>query len=815
MIKRVQLCVLALLLAGLGGLLVPALSQAAPPPPGPPLGALPASVDSTPAPGGNTGGTGNAALNSAVASSCNAGRALAGQEYYTLPVGNLGKVYARAHTPYTTSAHSPGYLTTKVALVDWSATTVLSCTAAPTTITASQSTAAVVWFDAAELTSCRKNAFNCTFPTTTLLVATTTGSVPGNDLRSSPHAISALPYSESGDSSFATGSPDDPQATATCTEAISLNIRGSVWWKYVATATGDLPVSLAKQQLAPPYGGATAGAMTAALYTSSLVPVQPAEADTDNTCGTEDAYPVTAGQTYYVQVFDENDDFWGAPDLAAGSPFTLSLGRIGTLAAPDVTAVDNGSGSVTLSWTPTARSAGTGAPTSWKLTRSGTGTTTAVTAGGTHSYTFTGLALGSTYTFTVRGVNAAGDGVPGTVVVRSWVSHAVAALSASLSTSARTATASWTAPTLTGGSAVTGYRVSRSGLDSGGNGAFSTTVPASTHSYTFTALLPTETYDLVVQPINGAGPGIPRSTSVVFLGPPSEPTDAYLDTDAPGHAVSLYWEAPTYSTSDITGYRVSRDGTDSGSSGAFSTTVSATTHGFTFSFLNGWEPYAFSVQAINASGTGPASSLTATLSEPTPARPTSVVARPGNAAATITWVAPTNTGSTAVTSYRVRRFDAATRTILATSTVGSGARSLTSTGLTNAHSYSFDVTASNTSGLGGTSVRSAVVVAGTPLAPTIATASGGAAGGPVNGTARWSPPAGNGTSAVTGYVVTALKLNADGSVASTTVSATQPSAARSYLMPLPSAGSYAFTVQAVNPSGRSAASARSNTVPGA
>jgi hypothetical protein len=101
-----------------------------------------------------------------------------------------------------------------------------------------------------------------------------------------------------------------------------------------------------------------------------------------------------------------------------------------------------------------------------------------------------------------------------------------------------------------------------------------------------------------------------------------------------------------------------------------------------------------------------------------------------------------------------------------------------------------------------------------PGAPVIGTATAGASGGAITATAAWSPPASNGGSTVTGYVVRALRMSSTGTVLGTTTSAVQPASARTLSMVLPQTGNYRFTVAAINAIGTGAQSARSNQVAG-
>ena len=297
---------------------------------------------------------------------------------------------------------------------------------------------------------------------------------------------------------------------------------------------------------------------------------------------------------------------------------------------------------------------------------------------------------------------------------------------------------------------------------------------------------------------------------------PTAPTGVKATTDDAARTATLSWGDPVSDgASPITGFRVARNGTDSGGTGPWSTTVGPTVHSLTFRFLRPWDTYRLSVQALNADGAGPAATQTVMVRAATPSAPTGVKATRGDARATVTWAAPAHNGSGPITGYRIRRYAGNGTTVQATATVPATARSFTATGLTNGSTYTFDVTARNASGYGVVSSRSAPVTpAKPPSAPVVGTAASGATGGALTATATWAAPTSTGGSSITGYRVSALRMSSTGTVLSTTVSALRPATSRSYGMTVPVAGTYRFTVQAVTAVGSGPASARSNAVTG-
>ena len=279
--------------------------------------------------------------------------------------------------------------------------------------------------------------------------------------------------------------------------------------------------------------------------------------------------------------------------------------------------------------------------------------------------------------------------------------------------------------------------------------------------------------------------------------------------------VTLSWTPGADGGSPLTSQQITVTG---GTTAVPTVTVAANATTATVTGLTNGTTYTFQVQGINAIGTGATATATATpVAAPpvltAPGVPAIGTATAGIRSATVSWT-PATTGGAPV-SYLVQARNAA-GTVLGTSTVTAGGATGATVTVPNGVTVRLRVRATNAVGTSAFSGNSnAVTTPNLPGAPVIGVAVAGVAGAPVNATARWTPPAANGGSPITGYVVRGLRLSAAGAVLSTTTSAVQPATARTLALTLPVSGAnYRFTVQAITLVGAGAQSARSNQVVG-
>ena len=270
------------------------------------------------------------------------------------------------------------------------------------------------------------------------------------------------------------------------------------------------------------------------------------------------------------------------------------------------------------------------------------------------------------------------------------------------------ATVAWARPASSGGSPITGYRVTPY---IGTTGKTPVTV-GNVLTTAITGLVNGTGYTFKVAAINAIGAGAeseesnlitPAAMAVTVPGAPTDVTAMGGDARA-----TVTWTAPASDGgSAITGYRVTpRIGTTAQPPVTVGNVLTTTLTGLT----NGVS-YTFTVASINAVGTGsdaaPSNPVSPAAIE-VPGAPTIGSATGGNAQAVAVWTAPASDGGAAITGYRVQTFRASDDAVLSTDAVGV-VLTFTKTGLTNGAAVYFRVAAVSAVGTGTQSAASNVV----------------------------------------------------------------------------------------------------------
>ena len=245
----------------------------------------------------------------------------------------------------------------------------------------------------------------------------------------------------------------------------------------------------------------------------------------------------------------------------------------------------------------------------------------------------------------------------------------------------------WSAPSSTGGAAITGYLITAA---PGGKAARTTAVT----SFTVGGLNNGTGYTFTVAAVNGAGTG-PRSAPSKPATPraATAPTAPSALTATAGYqSATVGWSPPTSDGgSPVTTYTVTAQ------PGAVTVSTDGSARQALLTGLTNGASYTVSVAAGNAAGAGP----TATTGPVTPK--ITVASAPaglqtsssGNGAVALAWAAPSSDGGTAVTGYTVTAAPGG-----AVQTLPAGATSTSVAGLTPGTAYTFTVTATNARGAG-------------------------------------------------------------------------------------------------------------------
>ncbi len=465
---------------------------------------------------------------------------------------------------------------------------------------------------------------------------------------------------------------------------------------------------------------------------------------------------LTSGVCYGYRFRIDNDDF---SDEAYASTGTVSAPS----APSGLTATANGETAIDLSWTaPTTNKCGT--ITGYKIEVSTDGGSTfsdLVASHGMTTYSHTGLSAGDTRHYRVSAINSGGTGAVSSVAnattdgTAATIPGAPTSLTATAS-GQTTINLSWTAPS-DGGAAISSYRI----LVSTDGTSFNELVASHTStSYSHTGLSPNTTRYYSVSALNSVGRG-PESSVVnatTAAGGPSAPTNLTATAIGPS-LINLSWDAPTNTGDGLVQYNIEQSTNGDAESPSWSWTLSSNHPRTTQLVVNrtAATTYWYRVRVVDSTGvfspySNIANATTADLAT-APGAPTSLTATAdGPTAINLSWTAPTSTGGTAITGYRI--YVAADFTddwTAVVATTGNTNTSYSHTGLRAGIRYEYRVLAINAATNIGSNSNSAAATTGAATIPGAPTSLTAVADGQTTIDLSWTAPTSDGGAAISGY----------------------------------------------------------------
>jgi subtilisin family serine protease len=358
--------------------------------------------------------------------------------------------------------------------------------------------------------------------------------------------------------------------------------------------------------------------------------------------------------------------------------------------------------SINLSWT--APDDGGSAITGYEVFRRAEGavdgTSIATLGPGELSHSDSNVAVGETWHYRVVASNAEGASPPSNEASATVPStpppdpEAPSAPTLSAEATESSIELSWTTPADDGGAQIIGYQIYRG--PSATELAFLDESAGLT--YSDSAVAPGETWYYQVAAVNSVGPGDRSNTmsATVPEPPPVEPPSAPSLTATRGNgSVTLNWTAPfADGGAPVTNYEIYR-GTASGTAVRVATVGNVLTYRNT-GLVNG-TTYWFQVAAVNSAGPGERSNeVSATpATAPSPPRSLKVAKAPGGGLQ-LTWLAPSSTGGSPITNYRIHRTDGTGAALIRTA--GASPLSFLDTQIASKQWYAYVVTAINAVG---------------------------------------------------------------------------------------------------------------------
>ena len=377
---------------------------------------------------------------------------------------------------------------------------------------------------------------------------------------------------------------------------------------------------------------------------------------------------------------------------------------------------------------------------------------------GNTTYTATGLQPGANVAFRVFAINDGGESPASNIasvtipIERPDPPSTITAIAVSSTVIA----IAWNPPDSNGGSPITSYRLEYS-TDGSYWRPLASNVSGTSNGYTHRRLDPGTLYYYRAYAINkvGRSEASPTVEVTTFAEPPGEPTGLSATTISPTQ-IDLAWRAPeTDGGARVTGYRIEV------SADSRQWTVLSTETGLFYSHvaLDPATTYYYRVFALNEAGESPASRVaSAQTKADVPGRPTDLVATVADRTVQLTWRQPSDTGTAAITAYRIEMSTNGGTSWASLSSVGGTINQFTHMGATAGQQYHYRIVATNNAGDGPPSnVASVTIPIERPDPPSAITAVA------VSSTVisiGWNPPVSDGGSPITSY---GLEYSTDGS----------------------------------------------------
>ena len=474
------------------------------------------------------------------------------------------------------------------------------------------------------------------------------------------------------------------------------------------------------------------------------------DASTDSTATSVTVTGLTNNTSYHFQVRASNgqgDSSW--------SPFTPVFWRPGRPDRP-VPSLVPGNRSLTASWSAVDGNGSAVNDYDVEYRVQGESSWTWHVHGGTGtSATISNLTNGTTYEVKVSATNSSGNSQDSDIVTATAGAPGRPAAPTLASTDG-TLTATWTAPSTNGGSAINDYDV-RYRYTVASTWEY---LPDTTDSTALTATLSSlhngAPYLVQVRAGNTRtsggnsvnSDGQWSESAMMTPGLPAKPAAPTLT--AGNRSLVVAWTAPSANGGTLSGFKVQYKLTSASTWSTHTFTSSGTTVTTTITGLTNDSAYNVQVAATNEHGDGPWSDSTnGTPTAQPPSKPAAPTLTAGNAQLTVSWTAPANNGAS-ISDYDLQySSDGSTWTFVEMDSAANTARSYVITTLTNGTAYQVQVRATNSK---GDSLWSDSAT-GTPVGPPGAPAAPTLVSGNTKIDLSWAAPTDNGGSAITAYRV--------------------------------------------------------------